>query len=144
MGENSLAWFLQDFVHFVRPSLKHRWDRTKYHGWSLFTKIVKYLSPSTIFATNFIVDAQGHFNTQKKPPEVPCKKGVLIKISQSSQENNCVRVSFLIKLQAWGVVLGIEAWGQALAQVFSVNFCEISKTRFLQNTTGRLFLSTEV
>ena len=94
MGENSLAWFLQDFVHFVRPSLKHRWDRTKYHGWSLFTKIVKYLSPSTIFATNFIVDAQGHFNTQKKPPEVPCKKGVLIKISQSSQENNCQGLFF--------------------------------------------------
>ena len=94
MGENSLAGFLQDFVHFVHPSLKHRWDRTKYHGWSLFTKIVKYLSPSTIFATNFIVDAQWHFNTQKKQPEVSCKKGVLIKISQNSQENNCVRVSF--------------------------------------------------
>ena len=29
-------------------------------------------------------------------------KKMFLKISQSSQENNCARVSFLIKLQAWG------------------------------------------
>ena len=31
-------------------------------------------------------------------PEVLCKKGIL-KISQNLQENNCARVSFLMKLQ---------------------------------------------
>ena len=35
---------------------------------------------------------------------VLCKK-VFLEISQDSQENSCVRVSFLIKLQAWGLQL---------------------------------------
>ena len=34
-------------------------------------------------------------------PEVFCKK-VFLKIFQNSQENTCVGVSFLIKLQSWG------------------------------------------
>ena len=38
----------------------------------------------------------GHFRSR----EVFCKKGVII--SQNLQENTCVGVSFLIKLQAWG------------------------------------------
>ena len=37
---------------------------------------------------------------QKQPPEEFYKKGVL-KILQYSQENTCVGVSFLIKLQAF-------------------------------------------
>ena len=44
------------------------------------------------------------------------------------QENICVRVSFLIKLQAKK---------EALAQVFYCEFCEISKNTCLQNTSGR-------
>ena len=28
---------------------------------------------------------------------------MFLEISQNSQENNCARVSFLIKLQAWGL-----------------------------------------
>ena len=48
----------------------------------------------------------------------------LLEISQNSQENTCARVSFLIKLQA-------EDLAQvALAQVFSCEFCEISKNTF--------------
>ena len=39
------------------------------------------------------------FKSQKELPEVFCKKGVLIEISQNSPENTCVRASFLIKLQ---------------------------------------------
>ena len=38
-------------------------------------------------------------NKQKQPPEVFHKKGIL-KNLQNSQENTCVRVSVLIKLQA--------------------------------------------
>ena len=45
---------------------------------------------------------------------VLCKK-VFLEISRNSQENTCVRVSFLIK---------------TLAQVFSCEFCEISKNTF--------------
>ena len=50
--------------------------------------------------------------------EVFCKKSVL-KFSQNSQENTCVRASFLIKLQV---------------QVFSCEFCEIFKNTFLYRT----------
>ena len=49
-------------------------------------------------------------------------------ISQNSQENTCLRVSHLIKLQA-------EAYNfikkETLAQVFSCEICEISKNTFL-------------
>ena len=38
--------------------------------------------------------------SKKQPPEVFCEKGVLLEISQNSQENTCARVFFLIKLQA--------------------------------------------
>ena len=54
-------------------------------------------------------------------------KKVFLKISQNSQENTCARVSFLIKLQAWGLQLFEK---ETLAQVLSCEFCEISKKTF--------------
>ena len=63
---------------------------------------------------------------QKQSPEVFYKKGVL-EISQNSQENTCARLSFLIKLQAWSLLL---YWKETLTQVFSCQFCEISKNIF--------------
>ena len=53
-------------------------------------------------------------------------KKVFLEISQNSQENTCVRVSFLIKLQAWTCNFVKK---ETLAQVFSCEFCEISKGR---------------
>ena len=50
-------------------------------------------------------------------------KKVLLEVSQNSQENTCARASFLIKLQAW-----------ALAQLFSSEFCELSKSSFFHRT----------
>ena len=50
---------------------------------------------------------------------------MLLEISQNSQESTCARVSFLIKLQAWGFC----------------KFCETSKNTFLQNTFKRLLLT---
>ena len=54
-------------------------------------------------------------------------KKLFLKISQSSQENTCARVSFLINLQA-------EACNfikkEILAQVLSCEFCKISKNTF--------------
>ena len=52
-------------------------------------------------------------------------KKVFSEISQNSQENTCVRESFLIKLQALG-----KAEKDFLTQVFSCKFCEISKNTF--------------
>ena len=45
---------------------------------------------------------------------------MFLEISQNSQENTCAKVSFLIKLQK----------KEALAQVFSCEFCDISKNTF--------------
>ena len=50
-------------------------------------------------------------------------KKVFLEISQNSQENTCARVFFLIKLLASGSFIKKET----LAQVFSCEFCEISK-----------------
>ena len=44
---------------------------------------------------------------------------MFLEISQNSQENTCSRVSFLIKLQAWG------------PELISCEFCKTSKNTFL-------------
>ena len=58
-------------------------------------------------------------------------KKVFSEISKNSQENTCARVSFLIKLQA-------EACNfikrETLGQVFSCEFCKISKNTFPYRT----------
>ena len=55
---------------------------------------------------------------------------VFLEISQNSQENTCARASFLIKLQAACNFVKKEA----LAQVFSCEFCKISKHAFFYRT----------
>ena len=52
---------------------------------------------------------------------------MFLEISQNWQENTCATVSFLIKLQALGVQLYQK---DTVAQVFSCEFCEISKNTF--------------
>ena len=51
----------------------------------------------------------------------------LLKISQNSQENTCVGLSFLIKLQTLACNFINK---EALAQVFSYEFCENLKNTF--------------
>ena len=58
-------------------------------------------------------------------------KNVFLKISQNSQENTCVSVSFLIKKKK-----------ETLAQVFSSKFCKISMNTFFTEqlrTTASIF-----
>ena len=52
------------------------------------------------------------------------KEKMLLEISQNSHGNTCARVSFLIKLQVWVCNFIMK---ETLAQVFSGEFCEISK-----------------
>ena len=52
----------------------------------------------------------------------PLQKKVFLKISQSLQENICARVSFLIKLKAWGLHMWL--WHKC----FSVNFMKFLRT----------------
>ena len=59
----------------------------------------------------------------------PVKK-VFLKFLQNSQENTCSRISFLIKLQTSGNFIEKEA----LAQVFSSEFCKIFMNTFSRRT----------
>ena len=61
--------------------------------------------------------------------EVFCKK-VFLEISQNSHEKTCARDFFLIKLQTLGNLIKKDF----LAQVFSCEFCETSKTTFFLRT----------
>ena len=71
----------------------------------------------------------------KQPPELFCKK-MFLENSQNLQKNTSGRVSFLIKLQACRVsfLIKLQACNfikkETLAQVFSYEFCEISKNTF--------------
>ena len=56
---------------------------------------------------------------------------MFLEIPQNSQENTSTRVSFLIKLQAWGLQLCLK---KSLAQRFSWEFCRISKNTFSYRT----------
>ena len=53
------------------------------------------------------------------------EKKVFLEISQNSQENTCARAFFLIKLQGCNFIKK-----ETLTQVFSCEFCEISKNTF--------------
>ena len=64
---------------------------------------------------------------QKQPPEMFCKK----RCSQNLQENTCIRVSFLIKLQA-SVCNFFQK--ETLALLFSCELFEISKNTFFHRT----------
>ena len=57
-----------------------------------------------------------------------CIKKVFLEISHNSQENTCARVSFLIKLACNFIKK------DSLTQVFSCEFCEISKNTFFYGT----------
>ena len=66
---------------------------------------------------------------RSSPPHVLCEK-VFLEISQNPQDNTFARASFLIKLQACCNFIKKET----LAQVFSCDFCEISKNNIFHRT----------
>ena len=58
-----------------------------------------------VIANHFVIlESQKMLISEAATGGVLCEK-VLLEISQNSQENTCARVSFLIKLQAWGLQL---------------------------------------
>ena len=60
---------------------------------------------------------------------------MFLKISQTSQENTCARVSFLQAAPA--TLLKKRLWLRS----FPVNFAKFLRTPFLQTTSGRLLLT---
>ena len=62
-------------------------------------------------------------------------KKVFLEISRNSQEDVCARASVLIKLQTWFAArFATLLKKEILAQVFSYEFCEISKNTFSYRT----------
>ena len=82
-------------------------------------KLFLYKESKTLFALKIL---------QKQPPEVFCKKRCPQKFRKNPQENTSTRVSFLRKLQA--SIFKKET----LTQMFSCEFCEISKNAFSYGT----------
>ena len=64
---------------------------------------------------------------QKQPPDVLRKKGVLRNVAKFTRKHLCQSL-LLIKLQAWSLQLYIKK--EILVQVFSCEFCQISKNTF--------------
>ena len=62
-----------------------------------------------------------------RPLKLYTAKKLFLKISHKLQENTCVRVSFLIKLQAETCIFIKK---ETVTQVFSCEFCEIFKNIF--------------
>ena len=62
---------------------------------------------------------------------------MFLEISQNLYENTCARVTFLIKLSQPAFLLRKRLWHRS----FPVNFAELLRIPFLQNTSGRLLLS---
>ena len=76
-----------------------------------------------------IVERHNQKELKRKAVAQRCSiKKVLLEISQNSQENTCARVSFLIKLHKGLACNFIKK--ETLAQVFSCEFCQISKNTF--------------
>ena len=65
-------------------------------------------------------------------------KNVFLEISQNSQENTYVRVSFLVKLQVWGLQLYLK--NRLWHRCFLVTFAKFRRTPFLKACV-RYFLS---
>ena len=82
-----------------------------------------------------------NISTQKQPPEVFYKKGVLRNFAEFTEKHLYQRI-FLIKLQAWGsaTLLKKSLWHRC----FPVNFAKFLRKPFLQSTSGRLLLTTTI
>ena len=119
-----ISWILlsqRKFVSFHHEFDK-RWAQTWTSGSVYFTML---------YSNNFSKAAIGSVLLKK----------VFLKISQNSQENNCARVSFLIKLHAIACNFIKKA---TLSKMLSCEFWEIFKNILLQSTFGWQFLLWEV
>ena len=78
-------------------------------------------------------------NCRSSCPDVFCQTDVLENLAKFTGKHLC-RSLFLNK------VLGqdLKLYQKRLPQVFSCEFCEISKITFLQNTSGQLLLKSAV
>ena len=111
------------------------WSRVFLFRWNSF--IPKWLPFSFILLTKFITSFLNVTFVFSHYWQKQSSRGILEKsFLEISQENNCARVSFLIKLQVRvGTLVKKELWHR----YFSVNFEKFLRKPFLQNTFGGCF-----
>ena len=105
----------------------------------IIIKKVRFFSRTWVLECFFCFVFGENVFLRRSLQEVFCKEAVLRNFAKLTG-NHRARVYFLIKLQAPCNFIKKET----LAQAFSCEFCEISKTPFLQNTSGRLLLDIPV
>ena len=89
-------YFLNDFTHFLETPFIVYFNRQDSQRSTYF--LGKYYSPK------YLNVKISHSRSVRR-----CYvKKVLLKVSKNSQGNTCPRVSFLIKLQAWGLKLYLK------------------------------------
>ena len=59
--------------------------------------------PPLFINHTFVSQGKGQWKVTEAVAQSCSVKKVFLEISQNSQEKTCARVSFLIKLQAWGL-----------------------------------------
>ena len=120
MGQK-LGQHLLNNLHIIRYVIKLNIEKKLHNfniiGWSEFPSDRSLKTASKIIII---------LHVQKQPPEMFCKKKLLLEISPSSQENTCARVSF-------GTLLKRRLWHRC----FPVNLAKFLRTPFLQNTSTR-------
>ena len=89
-------------------------------SWNFFQKPDNTVSGSALF---YLIHS-----TEAVTWRCFCQKGVLKNFAKFA-ENTCPRVSFLIKLQVWGLQLYFIK-KETLTQMFSCQFCKIFKNTF--------------
>ena len=84
-----------------------------------------------------ITHCMQHLNVRSSCTDVFCKKGALKNFANFTRKNLCCSF-ILIKLKAWRS--GNFMRKRLQHRCFFVNYAKILRTRFLQNTSGRLHL----
>ena len=113
LEELALFWYFRDFFHLMTILVL----RNITEAVALKILLPRYIQSFVSywkFFPRFSNFCRAAFRNSHQRCSV---KNVFLDFSQYSQENTCVRVSFLIKLEA-------------LAQVYSCEFCEISVSTF--------------
>ena len=116
------CWFFQIFKNHVSLQNNSRWLLLQIQYWDLRFK--SYSNRNSLLKNAFLLEAVVWRCSVKK---------MFLEILQNSQENTRARFSFLIKLQTKAKACNFVK-KETLAQVFSCEFCEISKNNFPYKT----------
>ena len=112
-------------------AFSHKIPRKSVQGTFLFGKVAACVTTTCYFPLNYM------FLTGAVVWRCSVKK-VFLDISQNSRENTCARVSFLVKLQAWGLtLLEKRLWHRC----FSANFAKFLRIPFIKEHLWKLTLS---